>query len=336
MKGLSFGYKVLFVINNIFAFLLLLSYLTAFISPADFPIAGVLNFSIPFLWVINALFVLVWLIKLKKQILLSFMIMAIGYFQMQKLFIFSKQVHIADTGVKVMGYNVMQFYSQTNKKKSTYKDIHDFVDEESPDILCFQEYRNDKNNTFAKYNYRIINNDSTNLKTVIYSKYPIFNTKHYGFGVSNNSAVFADIAVDKDSIRVFSIHFESLNLKQDLDKINREPKDKLIKRLSKTFRRQINQVHDIEDDITNSPYPVVVSADMNNTALSYLYRQLKAEGLKDTFLESGEYYGSTFNFMIFPVRIDMIFIDEGLKSINFKNFEVDYSDHSPIMAEIGL
>jgi len=336
MKGLSFGYKIIFVVNNILAFLLLLSYLTAYISPADVPIAGVLNFSIPFLWVINALFVLLWLIKLKKQVLLSIIIMAIGWFQMHKLFVFSNQVIIADSGIKVMSYNVMQFYSKKDKKKSSYEDIYKFVQEETPDILCFQEHKTSKTNLFPEYSFKVINNDSANLKTVVYSKYPIFNSKHYGFGVSNNSAVFADIAVDKDSIRVFSIHFESLNLKQDFNKIKGESKDKLIKRLGKTFSRQIHQINEIEDDIKNSPYPVILSADMNNTAVSYLYRKITKQGLKDSFLESGQYYGKTFNFSVLPIRIDMIFIDEKLNPIDFKNYKVDHSDHSPVMAEIGL
>ncbi len=336
MKGLSIGYKIFFVVNNIFAFLLLLSYLTTYISPADFPIAGILNFSIPFLWVINALFVVLWLIKLKKQILLSLVIMAIGWFQMHKLFVFPNQVKIADNGIKVMSYNVMQFYSKKDKKKSSYDDIHKFVLEENPDILCIQEHRTSKTNLFPEYSSKVINNDSADLKTVVYSKYPIFNSKHYGFGISNNSAVFADIAVDQDSIRVFSIHFESLNLKQDLKKIKGESKDKLIKRLGKTFSRQTHQINEIEDDIKNSPYPVILSADMNNTAVSYLYRQITHQGLKDTFLETGQYYGKTFNFNLLPIRIDMIFIDEKLKSIDFKNYSIEHSDHSPVMAEIGL
>lgn len=336
MKGLSFGYRIIFLVNNIFAFLLLLSYVTAHISPADYPIAGVLNFSIPFLWIINGFFVLLWLIKLKKQLLLSFIIMGLGWFQIQNLFSFQNNVYRTDQGVKVMSYNVMQFYSKTDKRKSTYADINEFLKEENPDILCLQEYKFNKDHKFPNFKFNVINNDSTALKTVVFSKYPIINSKHYDFGISNNSAVFADIAINKDTLRIFSVHFESLNLKTDITEIKNEPKEKLVKRLSKTFKRQLNQFHDIREDITSSPYPVVLSADMNNTALSYLYRQLKDLHLKDSFLESGRYYGKTFNFNILPVRIDMIFVDEDLKSIDFKNYSVDFSDHKPVMAEFGL
>ncbi len=336
MKRLSFGNKIIFIVNNVFAILLLLSYLTVFISPADFPISGVLNFSIPLLWMLNGLFVIFWLIKLKKQILLSGIIMAIGWFQVQNLFVLPTGETKTENGIKVMSYNVMQFYSLKEKQKSTFQNINDFLKAEAPDVICFQEYKIEKTNLFQDYQFRVINNDSANLKTVILSKYRIINDKHYGFGSSNNSAVFADIVINNDTLRVFSIHFESLNLKQDIQMLQEEPNRRLAKRLSRSFSRQILQIEEIEKDIINSPYPVVLSADMNNTAFSHLYKRITDLGLKDTFVESGEYYGRTFNFFGLPVRIDMIFVDPELRSIHFKNYDVDFSDHKPVMAEIGL
>ncbi len=336
MKGLSFGYKIIFLFNNIFAILLVVSYITSYISPLKYPVTGVVNFTIPFLWVINALFALLWLIKLKKQILLSLLVMGLGWFMMKNLFVLSNNVQYAEKGVKVMSYNVMQFYNLKDKKKSTINNIDDFIKTEDPHILCFQEYVERENQIGIKYPFGIVNNDSSQLKTAIYSKYPIIKAKHFHFGLSNNSAVMADIAIKEDTIRVFSVHFESLNLRQDFDHINKEPKDKLLKRLSKTFRRQIEQFHSIEEDIATAPYPVIVCADMNNTAVSYLYRQFKNLDLKDAFVESGQFYGSTFKFNILPVRIDMIFIDTKLKPVQFFNYEKDYSDHRPVMTEIAL
>jgi endonuclease/exonuclease/phosphatase family metal-dependent hydrolase len=336
MKNLSLGYKIAFIINNVFALLLLLSYLTVFISPAVFPVSGVLNFSIPILWIINALFVILWLLKLKRQLILSVIVMALGWFQLRHIFVIPSQVKYAEKGIKVMSYNVMQFYSKTDKRKSTYLEISEFINNENIDVLCFQEYNTKKENLFPEYIYRTPNNDSNSINSIILSKYPIIKYQNYGFGISNNSGVFADITINSDTIRVFSVHFESLNIRQDADALNSEPKDKLVKRLSKTFERQINQLKESENDILNSPFPVVLAADMNNTALSHLYRGLKNLHFKDTFVESGQYYGKTYSFFELPVRIDMIFIDEGLKSIDFKNYNIDFSDHEPVMAEIGL
>ena len=332
MKSLSFGYRVLFFFNNIFAILLLFAYLTSYISPASFPILAILNFSIPVLWGINLFFVLIWLLKLKKHIFLSLIVIGLGWFHFQKLFVFSKTDKVNDDGLKVMSYNIMQFYNPKDKKKSTHEDIKAFVIRENPAILCLQELKKPKEKVLNHFKYKTSYSSEQNLQTAIYSQYPIFNQKLFDFGISNNSAVMADIVVEKDSIRVFSVHFESLNIEM----IKNQPEEKIMKRLEKTFRRQIDQFEMLNDFISLSPYPVILCADMNNTALSYLYTQVINEGLKDSFLESGYQYGETYKFNVLPVRIDMIFIDENLKSLKFQNYTVNYSDHFPVMAEIQL
>lgn len=336
MKSLSLGNKILFILNNIFALLLFIAYLTTFISPLFIKYTALINFSIPFLWVINILFIIIWLIQLKKQVFLSIIVIALGWYHVQKIFVFSNVHHQYSDGLKVMSYNVMQFYSKEDKRKRTYKDIHEFVIKQNPDIVCTQEFKVFDNSLFPEYKYNIESQTSKGFKTNVLSKYPIVNHEKFGFGISNNSAVYADIVKGEDTLRVFSIHFESLNLKPSIENFNEEPKEKLIKRLGKTFTRQIEQLNTLKPHIENSPYPVVICADMNNTGLSYMYRQLVNLNLKDSFLESGHYFGKTFNFGFLPVRIDMILIDESLKSSNFKNYTVKYSDHYPIMTEIHL
>lgn len=330
MKSLSLGNKILFLFNNIFALLLVLAYTTSYISPASFPVLAILNFSIPILWGINILFVLIWLIKFKRHFFLSLIIIALGWFHFNKLFVFSNTQKIGNNGLKVMSYNIMQFYNKDNIQKSTAKDIKDFIEKEKPDILCLQEYNYNGKNVFDDYKYSTTILKQRTIQTLIFSKYPIINSKSYNFYATNNSAKMADIIINKDTIRVFSVHFESLNL----DIIRH--KGNMMKNLKTTFKRQMSQFEKLKSDIQNSPYPVVFCADMNNTALSYLYRQLLDENLKDTFLESGLFYGKTFSFKALPVRIDMIFTDKNIKTSNFKRYKVNYSDHFPVMTEIHL
>lgn len=336
MKSLSLGNKLLFILNNIFAALLLIAYLTTFISPLFIKYTALINFSIPFLWVIHILFIMIWLIKLKKQVFLSIIVMALGWYHFQKIMVFNNTQHQYSDGIKIMSYNVMQFYNKEDKRRNTYKDIQKFVEEQNPDVICMQEFNVFDNSLFPDYKYKIESQKSKGFKTNLLSKYPIINHEKFGFGVSNNSAVYADIVKGEDTLRVFSIHFESLNLKPTIERINEEPKEKLLKRLGKTFTRQIEQLNTLKPHIENSPHPVVIGADMNNTGLSYMYRQLINLNLKDSFLESGNYYGKTYNFGLLPIRIDMILIDENLNSSNFKNYTVNYSDHFPIMTEIHL
>ncbi len=336
MKKLSFSYKILYIFNVVFAMLLALSYLTSFISPKTFPFLAIVNFSIPLLWLINFCFILIWLLKLKKYFILSLLVMLLGWFQLKNLFVFSNSNFVASQSISVMSYNVMQFYSKSDAKLSTFDGIKNFVDKETPSILCFQEFKNTNQHKFENFKFSSFDSTKIGLQSAIFSQHRIINSKYFDFEHSGNSAVFADIVINLDTIRVFSAHFQSLNLKPDITTLNEEPKEKLIKRLEKVFKKQINQFDLIKDDIAKSPYPVVFSADMNNTALSYLYHQLTGLELKDSFLESGQYYGKTFNFGALPLRIDMILISESLKSSNFKNYRVDYSDHYPVMTKIQL
>lgn len=334
MKSLSFGNKILFLVNNIFALLLLVGYFSTFVSPLFLQYSALVNFGIPFLWIINGLFVLIWLLQFKKHFLLSTIVIGLGWFHFQKIFVFNNVKHQYTNGLKIMTYNVMQFYNKKEKKKNTYDDVYDFVLKERSDILCLQEYVSKRKTLFPEYRYKVINNDSSLLKTAIYSKYPIVNTKHFHFGLSNNSAVLADIAIKEDTVRVFSIHFESLNLNAIIENKRQLPKEWLFKRLGNTFRKQIEQINTLKPYMEKSPHPIIIGADMNNTALSYMYRELINLNLKDTFLESGQNYGETFKLGFLPVRIDMILIDEQLKCSEFKNYKVNYSDHFPITTKI--
>ncbi len=334
MKKTKTSHKIIFVLNIVFAAILIFLYATTYISPLDVKIVGVLNlFTIPFI-LINILFLLIWTIKLKKQLLLSLIVLLLGWFHVQKIYKFSSNVEYTADGLSVMSYNVMQFYSLKDKRKNTYEDIKAFVDQESPDIVCMQEFAISMENNFKDYKYKVKNDTVDKLKTVILSKYPIIDSQLLDFN-SHNSGIYADIVIQNDTVRVFSIHFESLNIQKDIDVYLERPKLK-FKQFKRVFPRQVNQFNIVEQHIVNSPYPVILCADTNNTPLSYLYNSLTSLGLKDTFKEMGQGYGRTYVFKGFPLRIDMIMVSEELKPLLFKNYDVDYSDHYPILSKIKL
>ena len=74
---------------------------------------------------------------------------------------------------------------------------------------------------------------------------------------------------------------------------------------------------------------------MNNTAYSWDYTNIKNE-FQDTFSESGKGFGKTYEFKKFPLRIDYIFVDEGIKVIDHKNLKQKFSDHYPVLATLEL
>ena len=87
--------------------------------------------------------------------------------------------------------------------------------------------------------------------------------------------------------------------------------------------------------MADSPYPVVLSGDFNNTQFSKVYRILKGN-FEDTFLEAGSSFGKTFEIFDLPMRIDYVFADKNFLVKSHLNFDIELSDHYPIMAHIAL
>ena len=89
MKKLSFINKIVYAINVIVAIALLFSYTLPFVPPKTFSVLSVINLGSSFFVLINALFFLYWLVKLKKQLILSFFVLFIGYVSFGSLYKFS-------------------------------------------------------------------------------------------------------------------------------------------------------------------------------------------------------------------------------------------------------
>ncbi len=106
--------------------------------------------------------------------------------------------------------------------------------------------------------------------------------------------------------------------------------------MGQTFVRQQTQMEIVLKLIRRTPYKIILMGDFNNTAYSYIYRELKSEGLYDAYKEAGNGFGRTFDFRFFPLRIDFILANEGLEVLEFTTYEVQYSDHFPISATFDL
>uniref|UniRef100_UPI0030D816CE endonuclease/exonuclease/phosphatase family protein n=1 Tax=Maribacter arcticus TaxID=561365 RepID=UPI0030D816CE len=91
----------------------------------------------------------------------------------------------------------------------------------------------------------------------------------------------------------------------------------------------------VREHMNNSPYKNIVCGDFNNTQFSNSYFTIKGN-LKDSFLEKGRGYGKTINFWKFPFRIDFVLVDPSLEVLSHKNYNINLSDHEPIMATIKI
>ncbi|NNE77726.1 MAG: hypothetical protein HKN31_11715 [Pricia sp.] len=128
---------------------------------------------------------------------------------------------------------------------------------------------------------------------------------------------------------------QSLGITPGTGAIRSRPIDRLFRRVTKRFEKQLEQAKMIEKHMASSPYKTIVCADMNNTQFSNVYRIIKGN-LQDSFMKKGAGFGKTYNFLQVPLRIDFILADPAFKVEGHKNFTEKYSDHFPVMASFRL
>jgi len=360
--------KIMVVVNFFFIVLLLLSYLSLFVSPEKFWPLAFSGLAYPVIVVFNLFFVLFWLVFLKKYFLLSLITLLLGYNQIKTFINFSGPESKLDFGnsIKVMSYNVRLFdlYNWRNPSgKATRTAIFDLINSESADILCLQEYYSGagKNADFADtislktgYKYRnieLINKANKGLPygLAVFSKHPIVKTLKLEFPNSKvNFCQVCDIRIGKDTIRIMNLHLESVKFgKEDYNFVseitstpttNDSLKNRsmaIIGKMRYAFIKRAVQAETITEFVRNSPYPVILTGDFNDTPVSYSYRQIASE-LEDSFVGAGSGLGQTHAQMMPMLRIDYIFHDKALKPIEHRTINKDYSDHYPVVARFLL
>jgi len=327
MKKLNFIDKLLYFVNSILAILLLLSFLLQFIKPSLFPYLSFMSLSVPILLIINLLFFVYWLVKLKKQ-----------YNQVLSFFKLSDNLErVSPDTISVMSYNVRLFNLYNWIDSDVENDINSFIDTQEPDVINMQEYR--FTDRFLLENYKFQHSSLSDGKTsyglATFSKLPVVNKGIIKSDNQSTIAIFIDVKKYSDTLRFYNIHLQSFKLESELEILDQNNSDKILNIFDNTFKIQENQAIIISKHIEKSPFKVVVSGDFNNTAYSYVYKLLKGD-LVDSFDSAGNGFGSTYNFKYFPMRIDFILMDKTFRINDFKTFNQNLSDHFPIISTFNL
>lgn len=338
--GLSFIEKFIYFINIIFAFLLVCAYLLPYIPPNFSSTLSILNLGLPPLIIINLFFMIFWLVKLKKQMILSVIAIACGFFYFDSIYKFNSQTLMDEDGsLNIMSYNVRLFdkYNWIGKGEITSK-IKKFIESKNPDIVTFQDYFISDTTKLEGYDYNYIVASKTKGKhgIAIFSKKRIIKRENLKFENTSNNAIYVDVLHNNDTIRIFGIHLESLKIDPDVRELQNKNQKKLFTRIGKSFIKQQSQAEIIAKEVESSPHPVIVTADLNNSPISYASKLIKSDRLQDNFSKAGHGFGRTFVFDFIPIRIDVIFSDIQFKVIDFHTYDVKYSDHYPIQSKVKL
>ncbi|MCX6171873.1 MAG: endonuclease/exonuclease/phosphatase family protein [Flavobacterium sp.] len=347
MKKLSWFNKIVFGINIVITVLTFVAYILPFLAPKMFPLLSVLTLILPLFLILNGLFFIYWLLQLKRQVILSGLVLLLGITFFNKFYKFSSnEIESEEKDFTVMSYNVRLFNLFDWIPKSNVGDsILTFINEQNPDILCIQEYSENANLDLRVYKYKAIFMEGKNIKTgqAIFSKFPIFNKGDFRIPEAGNNVIYADIRKGKDTVRVYNIHLQSIKISPDVnemsehvDSVNKEKSAQVFNRIREAFKKQEQQSAVLVHHKNQCHYPVIICGDMNNSPFSYIYRTIKGD-LNDCFEEAGNGFGQTYKFKYYPARIDYIFANKKIKVKSFTTFaQFENSDHFPIMTRLSF
>jgi endonuclease/exonuclease/phosphatase family metal-dependent hydrolase len=338
-KRLRILSRVIFSLNSVFAALLLLSYILPYAVPKSFPILSVLSLLVPVFIVINFIFMLFWILSVRKQFLLSFIVLILGYSHVTSMYKFSGNVtEPSENSLSLMSYNVRLFNIYDWIKESNIdRKIVDLIRTTSPDIIAFQEFHHNQKEAFDFYPYQHIVSKGKNKKVgqAIFSKLPIIHQGSIEFPNTTNNAIYIDIVKNNDTIRVYNLHLQSLRIDPKKEAFSQKNSERLMKRMATAFKMQQSQAELFEVNRRRCRYKKIILGDFNNTQFSNVYRKIKSD-MKDAFVEAGSGFGTTLDFPYFPLRIDFILTDESFTVNTFKTFTEHYSDHFAIQSVISL
>lgn len=357
-------HRLIWTGNIIAALGLVCSFLAAWVSPVRIWWLTLFGLGFEVLLIINLCFLIYWSVWRKKKLFLSLALVLLGLgkvFGIIQFHAFATPPKTLDKEGyhKFMSFNVRLFdlYNWFHNKETRGK-IFRFLADESPDIICFQEFyssdnpKNHFNNEdtlkkvlnarYAHIDYTVTMHEADHWGIATYSKYPIIKKCSVHFAKKGGSIfIYSDIKVGNDTFRVFNTHLESVRFGwkdyRFIENINKDDVEQdeiagslnILRRLKRAFIVRAKQIQVMKDSVNASPYPVIVCGDFNDTPSSYTYAHI-SKGLKDAYRESGNGLGKTYSGPFPSFRIDYIFHDEHFKSGGYMTIKEKLSDHYPI------
>lgn len=339
-KSASILVKAVFSVNLLVALLLIITGVISFVPFKLVSPIAVLSLFVPFLFIFNTFFLFLWLLRLNKRFWLSAIAILVSYVLLGPFYGFedSDQIEEKPSDLKVMSYNAWGFNKNGWIKKPGIGDsIVEFITTQNPDIVCIQEHNRIRHRQLTQYAYRS-ETPYSEPRTIqaIFSKYPIVNNGSLNLPGTINNIIYADIALNNDTVRVYNVHLQSFSIVPSADNFSDgEKSERTYHRLVDTFSKQLEQAKIFEEHLRKSPYVNILCGDFNNTQFSNVYKIVKGN-LQDSFLESGSGFGRTYDLWKLPLRIDYILADPDFEVVSHQNFDVKLSDHYPVMATLRL
>ena len=197
-----------------------------------------------------------------------------------------------------------------------------------PGIVCLQERPHTNllawdtiRAAFPDYPYCIVNSrEDEILNLAVFSRWPVGNVQEYYFPDSYNKMLQADIRMIGQTFRLFNVHLQTTGMNE-----SSSMKDRLQTMRHHAIRRN-RQADLLANAIAESPYPVIVCGDFNDTPASYVYRKI-SRSLQDCFLQAGRTWKGSYQRWGDFLRIDYTLCSPAFQVNCYQLVSNPWSDH---------
>lgn len=365
----NFLKHVILLVNIAFVALMLMSGAAYWMNPAKHTLIAILGLCLPILLLINLAFTIWWIAWRDKLFIISLAAM-LPFVPRYLDFPQSDGGNAPnEQTIRIITYNTHNFgLSMWPKHKETMADMMEFIKCENIDIACFQEYSNGERDlpteaglhkifrySHTYYTMNTWNRGDTRSGLATYTNHPIVGQRNIlSDGETSNAIISTDVKIGDDTIRIFNCHLQSNKFTIDeysfIEKVNTLDSDVYDKskieenrrglasvyhRMQEAYEWRVRQALTLARQAEESPYPVIICGDFNETQSSYIYR-LVSKRLNDSQRITKTGWGNTYRRFAPGIRIDYILYDNPLKCRSCNVPQVDFSDHRPVVGEYAI
>ena len=228
----------------------------------------------------------------------------------------------------------------------TRQDIATWLAEQPDGIWCFQEFPKRGKATLRSAGFswlkprRRLFTWPREAGPALASSYPVKDWTTFMFedeDAGQGRVLQADVETPAGLVRVFNVHLQSLHFDHaDYDAVeegpSREQGARLWGLITDASKARALQAQELVRRMEESPYPVIVAGDFNDTPMSYAMHTLRGSRAEDTFVAASFGPGGTHLGAIPGLRIDGILADTTLQCVSHHTHGVVLSDHRPVTA----
>ena len=308
------------------------------LDPRECGEISTLGLVAPFIYVIQTLLMFYWIVRWRPFVAVPMIIISLmGVFQLSLFYKLELRRVYTESNLRpkydkkalnVVTYNVRSFIDDNGER--CIDSLVNVIKALNPDILCLQEmgFSEIADSLLEPLRPMPRSLSRVNLSPAIYSRYPIIKASRID---TMKNYVWADIVIKKDktredTIRVFNNHLHSTAIRRDdnsyienheyLEDDSLGKVKSMINRLTVNNRERAFQADTLAKIVAESPYPVIVCGDFNDTPVSYTYRTV-ARDLNDSYRKVGRGYSHTYRGFFDMLRIDYILCSDEFEPLSY-------------------